>query len=233
MCARAGRTGQGSGASGTPCRTTPATAACSKRPLPPDVNKPILLLLPKTFCETGAAASKRSPARQTMLLLLVLLLISFSSASTAAPPLPFPLYQAHASSHYSLGALIGRAAAPRIADWTRSYAPLSTTLRPYVRTKAGAAAFQRLRNASCAAFPYICEEVDGLASGSGQSPTTMMAQVTGITKPLASFTEMADSGNIVGTHKTGGIVKSLGPDAERKVRDLLEGGRGPEIVLER
>ena len=108
-----------------------------------------------------------------MLLLLVLLPLSFAAASTAAPPLPFPLYQAHASSHFSLGALIGRAALPRIADWTLSYAPLSTTLRPYVRTKAGAAAFQRLRNASCAAFPYICEEVDGLASGSGQSPATM------------------------------------------------------------
>jgi hypothetical protein len=67
----------------------------------------------------------------------------------------------------------------------------------------------------------------------GQSPMKMTAQVAAITKPLASVTEMVDSGNIVIMHKTGGIVKRLSPDTERKIRDLVKSERGPEIVLER
>ena len=44
---------------------------------------------------------------------------------------------------------------------------------------------------------------------------------------------MVDSGNIAIMHKTGGTVKRLSPDTQRKVRDLVKGERGPEIVLER
>ena len=66
-----------------------------------------------------------------------------------------------------------------------------------------------------------------------QSPMKMTAHVAGITRPLASVTEMVDSGNIVIMHKTGGVVKRWSPDTELGVRDLVKCERGPEIVLER
>ena len=53
-----------------------------------------------------------------------------------------------------------------------------------------------------------------------EGPMKMTAQVAGMTKPLASVTEMVDSGNIVIMHKTGGIVKRLSRDTECKVRDF-------------
>ena len=39
----------------------------------------------------------------------------------------------------------------------------------------------------------------------------MTAQVAEITKPLASITEIVESGDLVIMHKTGGIVKRLSP----------------------
>ena len=75
-------------------------------------------------------------------------------------------------------------------------------------------------------------KLKGVGTLSG-SPMTIGTQVAEITKPLASVTEMVDSGNLVIMHKTGGIVKRLSPDTERKIRDLVKSKRGPENVVER
>ena len=61
----------------------------------------------------------------------------------------------------------------------------------------------------------------------------MTAQVAAVTKPLASAFEMTETGNLVILHKTGGIVKKLSRAAEQKVRDIVKGESGPEIILER
>ena len=48
---------------------------------------------------------------------------------------------------------------------------------------------------------------------SNNSRVDIKAQVAKVTKPLASTVDMADAGNIVITHKDGGLVKHLSPDA--------------------
>ena len=61
----------------------------------------------------------------------------------------------------------------------------------------------------------------------------MTAQVAAVTKPLASAFEMTETGNLVILHRTGGIVKKLSRAAEQKIRDIVKGESGPEIILER
>ena len=66
-----------------------------------------------------------------------------------------------------------------------------------------------------------------------QSSIQINTQVAEITKPLASVDEMVTSGMMVIMHKTGGIAKRLDLETERKIRDLVKGGRGNEVILER
>ena len=65
------------------------------------------------------------------------------------------------------------------------------------------------------------------------SPMEIGTQVAEITKPLASVDEMVNSGMMVIMHKTGGIAKRLDLEVERKIRDLVKGGGGSEVILER
>ena len=82
--------------------------------------------------------------------------------------------------HAKLGAL----AAPRVQRWLTDYRPLQHTLLPYVATAPGAAALESLLNASCTQFPNYCEEVEGLAHGSG-APGSSSACGPGGGQPLA------------------------------------------------
>ena len=65
------------------------------------------------------------------------------------------------------------------------------------------------------------------------NPMRMQSQVAEVTKPLAAANEMVDAGNMVILHKTGGIVKTLSHSAEKQIRDIIKGERGPELVLQR
>ena len=52
-------------------------------------------------------------------------------------------------------------------------------------------------------------------------------------KSLASVDEMVNSGMVVIMRKTGGIAQRLDLEVERKIRNLVEGGAGSEVILER
>jgi len=65
------------------------------------------------------------------------------------------------------------------------------------------------------------------------NPTKIITQVADITKPLASVDEMVNSGMLVIMHKSGGIAKRFDIETERKIRDLVKGVQGNEVILER
>ena len=50
---------------------------------------------------------------------------------------------------------------------------------------------------------------------------------------MASVDEMVANGMMVIMHRTGGIAKRLDIETERKIRDLVKGTQGNEVVLER
>ena len=75
-------------------------------------------------------------------------------------------------------------------------------------------------------------KIKGVGTLSG-SPVTIGTQVAEITKPLASVDEMIANGMMVIMHRTGGIAKRLDIETERKIRDLVKGNPGHEVVLER
>ena len=57
--------------------------------------------------------------------------------------------------------------------------------------------------------------------------------VADITKPLASVDEMVANGMVVVVHRSGGIAKCLDIDTEQKIRDLVKGTQGSEVIPER
>ena len=59
------------------------------------------------------------------------------------------------------------------------------------------------------------------------------AQVAKVTKPLASTIEMADAGNIVITHKDGGLVKHVSLEALARVMRATQVEVGTELVIHR
>ena len=65
------------------------------------------------------------------------------------------------------------------------------------------------------------------------SPLQIGTQVGEITKPLASIDEMVSNGMKVSMHTTGGVAKRLDLEVERQIRDLVKGGKGSEVILER
>jgi hypothetical protein len=75
-------------------------------------------------------------------------------------------------------------------------------------------------------------KLEGVGTLSG-SPMRIGTQVAEITKPLASVDEMVANGMMVIMHRTGGIAKRLDIETERKIRDLVKGNQGHEVVLER
>ena len=75
-------------------------------------------------------------------------------------------------------------------------------------------------------------KIEGVGTLSG-SPMKIGTQVAEITKPLASVDEMVTNGMMVIMHRTGGIAKRLDVETERKIRDLVKGTQGNEVVLER
>ena len=80
-------------------------------------------------------------------------------------------------------------------------------------------------------IPYLGElKLEGLGE---KGNVKMTAQVAAVAKPLASASEMTDSGNLVILHKTEGIVKTLSRIAEEKIRDIVKAEEGPETVLGR
>ena len=68
---------------------------------------------------------------------------------------------------------------------------------------------------------------------SNQAPLDFKAQVAKVTKPLASTIEMADAGNIVITHKDGGLVKHLSPEGLARVLKAIQSEIGTELVIQR
>ena len=68
---------------------------------------------------------------------------------------------------------------------------------------------------------------------SNQAPLDFKAQVAKVTKPLASTIEMADAGNIVITHKDGGLVKHLTPEGLARVLKAIQSEVGTELVIQR
>ena len=58
-------------------------------------------------------------------------------------------------------------------------------------------------------------------------------QVADVTKPLAAASEAVDTGRTIILHRTGGIVKKLSHESEKKIRDIIKAEEGPEVILER
>ena len=71
-------------------------------------------------------------------------------------------------------------------------------------------------------------------SGSLNShPQKLRTQVADVTKPLAAASEAVDSGKTIVLHRTGGIVKKLSHESEKKIRDIIKSEEGQEVILER
>ena len=75
-------------------------------------------------------------------------------------------------------------------------------------------------------------KLEGFGTLNG-SPMKIGTQVADITKPLASVDEMVANGMMVIMHRSGGIAKRLDIETERKIRDLVKGTQGSEVILER
>ena len=75
-------------------------------------------------------------------------------------------------------------------------------------------------------------EIKGLGAVNSH-PHKFGTQVADVTKPLAAATEAVDSGRTIILHKTGGIVKKLSHESEKKIRDIIKAEAGPEVILER
>ena len=74
--------------------------------------------------------------------------------------------------------------------------------------------------------------INGVGAINAQ-PTKFGTQVADVTKPLAAATEAVDSGRTIILHRTGGIVKKLSSESEKKIRDIIKAENGPEVILER
>ena len=73
-------------------------------------------------------------------------------------------------------------------------------------------------------------------TGSGSlntHPHKFGTQVADVTKPLAAASEAVDGGRTIILHRTGGIVKKLNHESEKKIRDIIKAEEGPEVILER
>ena len=100
-------------------------------------------------------------------------------------------------------------------------------LKPYKSANTG----KKFRVAEGTLIPNEGElKVKGL---SNKSHVDIKAQVAKVTKPLASTIEMADAGNIVITHKTGGLVKQLSPEAVERVMMAIKRENGTELEIAR
>ena len=75
-------------------------------------------------------------------------------------------------------------------------------------------------------------EIKGLGAVNSH-PTQFSTQVADVTKPLAAATEAVDGGRTIILHRTGGIVKKLSLESEKKIRDIIKSEEGPEVILER
>ena len=75
-------------------------------------------------------------------------------------------------------------------------------------------------------------DVKGLGAVNSH-PSQFSTQVADVTKPLAAATEAVDSGRTIILHRTGGIVKKLSLESEKKIRDIIKSEEGPEVILER
>ena len=81
-----------------------------------------------------------------------------------------------------------------------------------MEVKKGESAGGAFRVASREAISNLGDATVAESAAIGQGPMKVTAHVEEITKPLASVTQMVDSGNIVIMYKTGGIVKRQSPD---------------------
>ena len=98
-------------------------------------------------------------------------------------------------------------------------------LKPYKSANTG----NKFRVAEGTLIPNEGElRVKGL---SNESHVDIKAQVAKVTKPLASTIEMADAGNIVITHKAGGLVKQLSPEALKRVMAAIRRETGTELEI--
>ena len=90
-----------------------------------------------------------------------------------------------------------------------------------------------LRMANGNVIPNLGEaEIKGLGAVNSH-PQQFGTQVAGVTKPLAAATEPVDGGRTIILHRTGGIVKKLSHELEKKTRDIIKAEMGPEVILER
>jgi hypothetical protein len=89
------------------------------------------------------------------------------------------------------------------------------------------------RMANGSVIPNLGEgDVKGLGAVNSH-PNQFSTQVADVTKPLAAATEAVDSGRTIILHRTGGIVKKLSLESEKKIRDIIKSEEGPEVILER
>ena len=82
-------------------------------------------------------------------------------------------------------------------------------------------------------FPNLGEtQIKGLGAVDSH-PHKFGTQVADVTKPFAAATEAVDAWRTIILHRTGGIVKKLSHESEKKIRDIIKAEAGPEVILER
>ena len=102
-----------------------------------------------------------------------------------------------------------------------------------MKAKKGKSGPNQFRVANGELIPNLGEaEIKGQGSLNGDA-MRIHSQVATVTKPLAAATEAVDTGHMVILHKTGGIVKKLSHETEKKIRDLIKAEKGSEVILER
>jgi hypothetical protein len=93
-----------------------------------------------------------------------------TETETGATAVGYPIFQAHASSHYDMGRQIGAQAAARIHKWIQTYTALNKLLLPFSTTSTGREAISTFRRTVCdpdsTMKPY-CDELRGMANGTG------------------------------------------------------------------
>jgi hypothetical protein len=82
----------------------------------------------------------------------------------------YPIYQAHAKSHFELGVLIGSQAFDRIHLWTKIYTALDLHLLPFSKTIVGKSAMKKFKKTVCglgSARIKYCDELMGISNATG------------------------------------------------------------------
>jgi hypothetical protein len=81
----------------------------------------------------------------------------------------YPIYQAHAKTHFELGLMIGNKASDLIHLWLKTYTALDKYLLPFSKTDKGISAVKTFQNKVCnsTTMKIYCDELRGMSNATG------------------------------------------------------------------